>query len=71
MIGWAPECQTVSQNCCLEVPTKFRERLKTKRLELWRKKSQILHEGSAPADNALSGIQFLGDRCSPVLDHLP
>jgi tRNA A37 threonylcarbamoyladenosine biosynthesis protein TsaE len=38
MIEWAPEGQTVNQKYYLEVLTKFRERMRKKRSDLWKKK---------------------------------
>jgi hypothetical protein len=44
MIEWVPEGQTVNQKCYLRVLTKLRERERKKRLEMWNKKSWILHQ---------------------------
>jgi hypothetical protein len=52
----------------LEALTELQERVKKKRLELWKKKSWISHQDNGPAHNALVVKQFLADKCIPVLD---
>jgi hypothetical protein len=55
----------------LEVLTTLPERARKKKLEMWKKKSWILHQDKAPAHNALAVKQFLADKCIPVLEHAP
>jgi hypothetical protein len=71
MIESVSEGQTVNQKYYLEVLTKIRERLREKRPQLWKKKSWILHQDTAPFHNALAVKQFLADKCIPVLEHPP
>jgi hypothetical protein len=70
MIEWVSEGQTINQMYNLEVLTKLRERVRKKRLELWKKKSWIpQHQDNAPAHNAHAVKQFLADKCITVLEH--
>jgi histone-lysine N-methyltransferase SETMAR len=71
MIEWVPEGQTFNPKYYLEVLTKLQERVRKKRLELWKKKSWILHQDNAPAHNTLAVKQFLADKCIPVLEQSP
>jgi histone-lysine N-methyltransferase SETMAR len=68
-IEWVPEGQTVNQKYYLEVLTKLRERVMKEKLELWKKKSWILHQDNAPAHNALAVKQFLANKYILVLKH--
>jgi hypothetical protein len=43
--------------------------VRKKWLELWKKKSWILHQDNVPAHNALALNQFFADKCIPVLQH--
>jgi hypothetical protein len=56
----------VNQKYYLEVLTKLRERVRKKRLELW-KKSWILHQDNVSTHNTLAVKQFLADKYIPVL----
>jgi len=58
MTEWVPSSQTVNQQYYIEVLTKLRERVRRKRLELWRN-GCILHQDNTPAHNVLSAKQFL------------
>jgi hypothetical protein len=62
MIEWVPVGQTVNQNYYWEVLTKFRERVRKKRPELWKNESWILHQDNAPAHSALLVKQFLVEK---------
>jgi hypothetical protein len=53
----------------LEVLTKLQKQVRKERLEVWKKKLWILHQGNAPARKALSVKQFLADKFIPVLQH--
>jgi hypothetical protein len=65
-----PEGQMVNQKYYLEILTKLWERVRKRRLELW-KKSWILHQDNAPAHSTLAVKQFLADWYIPVLDPPP
>jgi hypothetical protein len=69
MIEWGTEGPMANQNYHLEVLSKLRKQVGKKRLELWKKKSQIPHEDNAPAHNALAMKLLLADECIPVLEH--
>jgi histone-lysine N-methyltransferase SETMAR len=71
VIEWVPKGQMVNRKYYLEVLTKLWERVRKKRQELWKKKSWILHRGSAPAHNTLIAKQFLADKFIPSLEHPP
>jgi hypothetical protein len=71
MIEWVPEGQTVNEKHYLEVLTKLWEQVRKKRLELWKKKSWILHQDNAPAHSTLTAKQFLPDKCIPALEYPP
>jgi hypothetical protein len=63
------EGRTVNQKYYLEVLTKLGEEVGKKRSDLWKKKSWILQQAIAPANNALEVKQFSSDRCIPVVKH--
>jgi len=68
MAEWVPSAQTVNQQYYIEVLTKFRERVRRKRPELWRNR-WILYQENAPAHNALSVVQYLANKNITVLEH--
>ena len=70
MVEWVPSGQMVNWQYYIEVLTKLRERVRRKRLELWRN-GWILHQDNAPAHNALSVKQFLATKNITVLEHPP
>ena len=67
---WVPSGQTLNKQYYIEVLTKFRERVRRKRPELWRN-GWILHQENAPAHNALSVKQSLANKNITVLEHPP
>ena len=64
-----PEGQTVNQVYYTEVLTNLRERVR-RRTEMWKNGSWLLHQGNAPAHNALS-VKFLTKHKITVLEHPP
>jgi hypothetical protein len=58
-IDLVPQGQTVNQVYYKEVMTTTCEWVRTKRLEMWKNGSWILHHDNAPAHNALSVKTFL------------
>jgi len=70
MAEWVPGIQVVNRQYYIEVLTKLCERVRRKRLELWRN-GWILHQDNAPAHNALSVKQFLANKNVTVLEHPP
>jgi len=68
MAEWVPSSQMVNQQYYIEVLMKLHERVRRKRLELWRC-GWILHQDSASANNALSVKQFLANKNITVLEH--
>jgi len=70
MAEWVPSSQTVNHKYYIEVLTKLRECVRSKRPELWRN-GWILHQDNAPAHNALSVKQFLANKNITVLEHPP
>jgi hypothetical protein len=62
--------QTVNQTYYIELLPKLREKIRIKRLELW-KNGWILHQDNAPAHNALPVQRFLAKEQVPVLHHAP
>ena len=70
-MDWVPEGQTVKQVYYKEVLTDFRERVRRRRPEMWKKGSWVLHQNNAPAHNALSLKTFLTKHKITVLEHPP
>lgn len=71
MIECVPEPEIVNQKYYLEVLTKVQGWMRKKGLELWKKKSWIVHEGNAPTHSALNMKQHLANNCIPVLECPP
>jgi hypothetical protein len=67
---WVPSDQVVNQHHLTEVLTKLRERVRTKRPEVWRNCS-ILHQANAPAHNTLPVKQVLANKNVTALKHPP
>ncbi|GFV60985.1 mariner Mos1 transposase [Trichonephila clavipes] len=70
-LHWVPEGQTINQHYYLEVLGNLRERIRKKRPEMWKEKSWIFHQDSAPAHSVLSVKRFLAKHSIPVLEHPP
>ena len=62
--------QTVNQQCYLEVLTRLRESVRSKRPGLWPDK-RILHHDCAPALDALRVREFLAKNTITKMDHPP
>jgi len=62
--------QTVNQQCYLEVLTRLRESVRSKRLGLWPDK-WILHHENGPAHDALRVREFLVKNSITETDHPP
>jgi hypothetical protein len=60
MAEYVPLCWNMNQNYCIEI-SKLRKRFWSKRPELW-ENGWIMHQGNAPAHNALSVWQFLAKK---------
>lgn len=70
MAEWIPTDQTVNQKYYKEVLEKLSDRVRKKRLQLWRN-GWILHQDNALANKALSVKQFLASKNITILEHLP
>jgi hypothetical protein len=62
--------QTVNQQCDLEVLTRLRESVRSKRPELWADK-WILHHDNALTHDALRVREFLAKKSNTKMDHPP
>ena len=70
-INWVPEGQRVNQVYYKEVLKTLHKRVRWWRPEMWKNGSQILHQNSAPAHNALPVKTFLVKHKIPVMEHPP
>jgi len=70
-MDWVSEGQTVNQVYYKEVLTNLRERVRRRRLEIWKNNSWVLHQDNALAHNALSVKTFLTKHKITVLEHPP
>ena len=66
-----PQGQTVNQHVYKDVLRRLIRSVRDKRRELWVNDSWVLHHDNAPAHNALSVRQFLGEKNIPVLEQPP
>ena len=57
-MDWVPEGQTVNQVYYKEVLTNLRERVRSKRPEMWKNGSGVLHQDNALAHNAVCQVIF-------------
>ena len=70
-MDWVPEGQTVNQVYYKEVLTKLREKVRSRKTEMWKNGSWVLHQDTVPAHNALPIKTFLTTHKITVLEHPP
>jgi hypothetical protein len=66
-----PEGTSVNQTFCVEVLRRLVVAVRSKRGELWRDRSLILHHDNAPAHSSLRVSQFLAGKGISGTDHPP
>jgi hypothetical protein len=68
---FVPEGAAVNQTFCVEVLKKVTDAVRSKRGELWRDRSLILHHDNAPTYSSLRVSHFLAGKGISAMDHAP